>query len=51
MKIEKWKYQGREVDVRILEEDEIEKNEYFDDLEDTLDLTEQLENIEDYNAN
>lgn len=39
MKIEKWKYKDTEVEIPILEEDEIEKNENLDDLENTIDLS------------
>lgn len=41
MKIETWNYKGKEIEVPILEEDEIEKNIDID-LEKTLDLTEEL---------
>lgn len=44
MKIEKWIYGDKEINVPILEEDEIEKNEDISDsdLEDTLDLSKEL---------
>ena len=49
MRIEKWKYKDTEIEVPILEEDEIEKNEDIDELEKTLDLTETLTNIGENN--
>lgn len=51
MRIEKWKYKDKEIDIPIFEEDEIEKNEDIVDLEKTKDLKEILENIEVENAN
>lgn len=45
MKIEKWKYKNTEIEIPILDEDEIEKNENLDDLENTIDLSEVLYNI------
>ena len=51
MKIEKWKYQDKEIDIPIFDMDEIETNEDIDTLEKTKDLTETLENIEDIDAN
>lgn len=45
MKIEKWKYKGEEIEIPILDEDEIEKNESLDDLEKTIDLSEVIYNI------
>lgn len=43
MRIEKWKYKDKEVNVPILENDEIEINEDIDELENTIDLTKTLE--------
>ena len=45
MKIEKWKYRDTEIEIHILEEDEIEKNENLDDLETTIDLSKVVESI------
>lgn len=45
MKIEKWKYRDTEIEIPILEEDEIEKNENLDDLENTIDLSKVVESI------
>ena len=42
MKIEKWIYKGKEVNVPIVEENEIETNEDIE-MDKTLDLTEVLE--------
>ena len=40
MKIEKWIYEGKEIEFPIFEENEIENNEDFNDnLEDTLELS------------
>ena len=47
MKIEKWIYKGKEIDVPIFEEEEIEKNEEIPEFENTIDLTEVLNNIGD----
>ena len=50
MKIEKWIYEGKEIEVPIMEEEEIEKNEDFNsNLENTLQLSEELKNIGDKN--
>ena len=48
MKIEKWIYKGKEVEIPILEENEIETNEDIE-LDQTKDLTKELENIGDNN--
>ena len=40
MRVEKWNFEGKEVDVTILDEDEIEKNDPSDDFENTIDLEE-----------
>lgn len=45
MKIEKWKYNDTEIEIPILEDDEIEKNEDFETIENTIDLSEVLYNI------
>lgn len=50
MKIEKWKYKGKEIDVPILDEEEIEINEIIDELEKTKDLKELLSNRGENNA-
>ena len=50
MKIEKWIYKGKEVDVPILEDDEIEENLNIEqELEKTKDLKEELIDIGDKN--
>lgn len=49
MKIEKWLYKGKEVDVPIFDEEEIEKNEEIPELENTIDLKEVLNNIGENN--
>ena len=50
MKIEKWMYKGKEIEVPIIDEEEIERNEDFDqDLENTLELRKELKNIGDIN--
>lgn len=49
MKIEKWLYKGKEVDVPIFDEEEIEKNEETPELENTIDLKEVLNNIGENN--
>lgn len=50
MKIEKWMYKGKEIEVPIMDEEEIERNEDFDqDLENTLELRKELKNIGDIN--
>ena len=43
MKIEKWKLKDKEVDVKILDDDEIETNE---ELDVTADLTEVVEKVD-----
>ena len=48
MRIEKWNYKGKEIDVPIVEEDEIEKN-LVDDLDKTKDLSEELSKLGDNN--
>ena len=45
MKIEKWIYNGEEIEVPILEDDEIEKNIDINNLENTKDLTEELKDV------
>ena len=50
MKIEKWIYKGNEIDVPIFDEDEIETNEEFTELEKTKDLKELLGNKGENNA-
>lgn len=45
MKIEKFNTINGNVEIPIFEDDEIEKNEYIDDLENTKELTEILKNI------
>ena len=49
MKIEKWMYKGKEVEVPVFEEDEIETNENIKDLEKTKELTSELEEISEEN--
>lgn len=51
MKVEKLFYKGVEVKVPILEENEIEQNENFDndELEKTLEISEKLKNKADNN--
>lgn len=51
MKIEKWNYKSKEIDVLILDKDEIELNEDLDnnDLEKTSILTGLLNNKEGNN--
>lgn len=39
MKIEKWIYNGKEIDVPIVDDDDIEINEDLDYLENTIDLS------------
>jgi len=51
MKLEKWKYKGKEVEVSIFEENEIEKNENIEELEQIKDLNEILKDIEVNDAN
>lgn len=51
MKIEKWKFNGKEIDIPILEEEDKEQNEDIEPLESTIDLTETLKNMENENAN
>ena len=48
MKLEKWKYNGEEIDIPILDDEEIETND-TEDLEDTLDLTQTLHDLGDKN--
>lgn len=48
MKIEKWIYKGKEIDVPILENDEIETNEEIE-LDKTKELTEILNNVGENN--
>lgn len=48
MKVEKWIYKGKEIDVPILEEDEIEQNEEVDYLEKTIDIRNVLEKEGDF---
>lgn len=43
MKIEKWKLKDKEVDVKILDDDEIETNE---ELDITADLTNVVEKVD-----
>lgn len=43
MKIEKWKLKDKELDVKILDDDEIETNE---ELDVTADLTEVVEKVD-----
>ena len=45
MRIEKWQLNGKEVDIRILDKDEIEKNTNIEELEETKDLSKDLEQI------
>lgn len=47
MRVEKWIYKNKEIDVPILEEDEIETNEDIDYLENTVDLTKTIEDLGD----
>ncbi len=50
MKIEKWIYKGNEIEVPILEDDEVETNEVFEnELEKTIDLTEKLSDLGENN--
>lgn len=49
MKIEKWLYKGKEVDVSIFDEDEIEINEDTPEFENTIDLKEVLSDIGENN--
>lgn len=39
MRIEKWKYEDKEVDVPILDENEMETNDDGDALENTMEMT------------
>ena len=45
MKIEKWNYNGQEIDISILDAEEIEQNIDIDELEETKDLSKELEKI------
>lgn len=47
MRIEKLIYKGREIEVPILDEEEIEINEDNPELEKTKDLTEELGDLND----
>jgi hypothetical protein len=49
MKIEKWIYEGKEVEIPILEEDEFEFNMDESNLDITKDLSKELENVGDLN--
>ena len=49
MKIEKWLYKGKEVDVPIFDEEEIETNEETPEFENTIDLKEALNGIGENN--
>ena len=50
MKIEKWMYNGEEVEVPILEEDDVENNlDINNDLEKTMDLREVIDSIGENN--
>ena len=51
MKIEKWIYEGKEVEVPILDADEIETNEGNPKLEITKDLSEEIKNVGDVSDN
>lgn len=45
MRIEKWIYKGKEVEVPILDDEEIEINEDNPELEITKDLSKELKNV------
>lgn len=47
MRIEKWIYEGKEVEVPILEDYEIETNEDNPELENTKNLSDLLKNVGD----
>lgn len=49
MKIEKWLYNGKEVDVPIFNEEEIETNEDNPEFENTIDLKQVLNDIGENN--
>ncbi len=39
MRIEKWKYEDKEVEVPILDEEEMETNDDDDELDNTMEMT------------
>ena len=39
MRIEKWKYEDKEVEVPILDEEEMETNDDGDELDNTMEMT------------
>lgn len=47
MKIEKWKYKDQEIEIPILEDEDIERNEILDKLEKTINLNEVLQEVGD----
>lgn len=50
MRVEKWNFDGKEVDLPIFEDEDIETNEIFeDDLENTKDISELLNSNEEFN--
>ena len=50
MRIEKWMYNGEEIEVPILDEEDIDKNlDINNDLEKTIELSEVINNIGDNN--
>ena len=49
MKIEKWKYRDTEIEIPILDDDEIEKNEDLTNFEKTIDLSEIVYDIGENN--
>ena len=49
MKVEKWLYKDKEIDVPVFEESEIETNEETPEFENTIDLTEVLKDIGEAN--
>ena len=50
MKLEKWKYKDKEIDIPIFDNEEIETNEDLEQLEKTVDLTNVIEVIEKNDA-
>ena len=50
MKIETLKYGDKEIKVPILSDEEIKENEKFEDLEDTIDLTNVVQKIGENDA-
>ena len=50
MKVEKWIYKGKEIEIPILDDNEVEVNEVFEkEIEKTIDLTEKLAGLGENN--